>query len=87
MTKTTIADIRLGQHWVGSGQPPLIIAELSGNHDQSLDKALAMVDAAAKASQTPLQRIGRISAAPGLRVLDASGHPVAVSVRGFDHFA
>lgn len=49
MTKTTIADIRLGQHWVGPGQPPLIIAELSGNHDQSLDKALAMVDAAAKA--------------------------------------
>ena len=49
--------------------------------------ARAAVEAAAKASHTPLQRIGRISAAPGLRVLDASGHPVAVSARGFDHFA
>jgi thiamine-monophosphate kinase len=49
--------------------------------------ARAAVDAAAKASHTPVQRIGRISAAPGLRVLDTSGHPVAVSARGFDHFA
>lgn len=49
--------------------------------------ARAAVEAAALASRTPVQRIGRISAAPGLRVLDASGHPVAVSARGFDHFA
>ncbi len=49
--------------------------------------ARAAVDAAALASGTPVQRIGRISAAPGLRVLDASGHPVAVSTRSFDHFA
>src|SRR5690554_7798475 len=34
---------------VGAGQPPFIIAELSGNHDQSLDKALSMIDAAAAA--------------------------------------
>lgn len=49
--------------------------------------ARAAVDAAAQASATPVQRIGRISAAPGLRVLDASGHPVIVSARSFDHFA
>ena len=49
--------------------------------------ARAAVEAAALASHTPLQRIGRISAAPGLRVLDASGHPIAVSAPGFDHFA
>lgn len=49
--------------------------------------ARAAVDAAALASGTPVQRIGRISAAPGLRVLDASGHPVTVSTRSFDHFA
>ncbi|MDM7944239.1 MAG: thiamine-phosphate kinase [Hydrogenophaga sp.] len=48
--------------------------------------ARAAVDAAAQASGTPVQRIGRISASPGLRVLDASGHPVTVSSRGFDHF-
>lgn len=42
-----MAIIKLGQHLVGPGEKPFIIAELSGNHDQSLDKALAMVDAAA----------------------------------------
>jgi len=43
-----MAIIKLGQRAVGPGEIPFIIAELSGNHDQSLDKALAMVDAAAK---------------------------------------
>lgn len=43
-----MATIKLGQHAIGAKHPPFIIAELSGNHDQSLDKALAMVDAAAK---------------------------------------
>ena len=47
MSKAAFQDIQLGQHTVGPSHPPLIIAELSGNHDQSLDKALAMVDAAA----------------------------------------
>ncbi|GGC07631.1 sialic acid synthase [Marinobacterium zhoushanense] len=40
--------IRLGKYLVGRGQRPFVIAELSGNHDQSLDKALALVDAAAQ---------------------------------------
>jgi len=39
--------ITIGQRKIGPGEAPFIIAELSGNHDQSLDKALAMVDAAA----------------------------------------
>ena len=33
---------------IGLGHPPFIIAEMSGNHNQSLDRALAIVDAAAK---------------------------------------
>jgi pseudaminic acid synthase len=33
---------------VGPGNAPLIIAEMSGNHNQSLDRALEIVDAAAK---------------------------------------
>ena len=34
---------------IGKGQRPFVIAEMSGNHNQSLDRALAIVDAAAAA--------------------------------------
>ncbi|MFN2448653.1 MAG: pseudaminic acid synthase [Candidatus Baltobacteraceae bacterium] len=45
----TDAAIPFGRRTVGPGKPPLVIAELSGNHNQSLDRALAIVDAAAAA--------------------------------------
>ncbi|MDX9742085.1 MAG: pseudaminic acid synthase, partial [Gammaproteobacteria bacterium] len=32
---------------IGAGAAPFVIAEMSGNHNQSLDRALAIVDAAA----------------------------------------
>ena len=34
---------------IGPTHPPLVIAELSGNHNRSLDRALALIDAAADA--------------------------------------
>jgi len=34
---------------IGPGYPPFVIAEMSGNHNKSLDRALAIVDAAADA--------------------------------------
>jgi pseudaminic acid synthase len=40
--------IQIGKFRVGAGHAPLIIAEMSGNHNQSLDRALAIVEAAHK---------------------------------------
>jgi N-acetylneuraminate synthase len=41
--------IIIDNHCLGPGYPPLIVAELSGNHNGSLKRALALVDAAAQA--------------------------------------
>jgi len=41
--------IPIAGRMVGDDAPPFVIAELSGNHNQSLDRALALVDAAAGA--------------------------------------
>ena len=41
--------IHIGSREVGQNCRPYIIAEMSGNHNQSLDRALAIVDAAASA--------------------------------------
>ena len=42
-------DFQIGHRWVGKGHRPFIIAEMSGNHNQSLERALAIVEAAAAA--------------------------------------
>lgn len=42
--------------------------------------------AAARASGTPVTRIGRIEAEPGLRVVDAKGQAIAGRFASFDHF-
>ncbi|WP_036666212.1 pseudaminic acid synthase [Paludibacterium yongneupense] len=40
---------------IGPSAPPFVIAEMSGNHNQSLDRALAIVDAAAAAGAQGLK--------------------------------
>jgi pseudaminic acid synthase len=40
--------IQIGNRKIGQDYAPFIIAEMSGNHNQSLERALAIVDAAAK---------------------------------------
>ncbi len=47
--------IRIGRHVIGPNQEPFIIAEMSGNHNQSLQRALAIVDAAAAAGAHALK--------------------------------
>lgn len=47
--------IAIGDRLVGPDHPPLIVAEMSGNHNQSLDRALAIVDAAAAAGAHALK--------------------------------
>lgn len=41
-------DIQIEGHLIGKNHKPFVIAEMSGNHNQSLDKALAIIDAAAE---------------------------------------
>ena len=41
--------INIAGRRIGTDFPPFVIAEMSGNHNQSLDRALEIVDAAAKA--------------------------------------
>jgi thiamine-monophosphate kinase len=45
------------------------------------------VSEAAAASATPVTRVGRISATPGLRLFDAHGAPLNHGWASFDHFA
>jgi len=49
--------------------------------------ARAAVEAAGRAAGTPVTRIGRIEAEPGLRIVDAQGAPVAQRFASFDHFS
>ena len=44
------------------------------------------IAAAGERSGTPVTRVGRITAEPGLRWVDADGAPLALGLRGWDHF-
>jgi N-acetylneuraminate synthase len=48
-------EVRIGGHTVGAGHRPFVIAEMSGNHNGSLDRALAIVDAVAASGAQALK--------------------------------
>ncbi|MFJ2384945.1 pseudaminic acid synthase [Pseudomonas protegens] len=50
-----MSSFKIGSRFVGAGHGPLIIAEMSGNHNQSLDVALQIVEAAARAGAHALK--------------------------------
>lgn len=45
----TSRKFKIGNRWVGSGQPCFIVAEMSANHCQNFDKAVAIIKTAKKA--------------------------------------
>ena len=47
--------MRIAQRRIGIDEPPFVIAEMSGNHNQSLDRALEITAAAAKAGAHALK--------------------------------
>ncbi|MGZ9200812.1 MAG: pseudaminic acid synthase [Caulobacteraceae bacterium] len=47
--RTSSPPFAIGGRAIGADQPPFVIAELSGNHNGSLDRALELIDRAAEA--------------------------------------
>ena len=100
---TTVAFGLLGAHHYSTEAAALLASPawrqqvlqhvLSGGDDYELvftaaPAQRAAVQAAASASQTPVTRIGRIDASPGLRLQDANGVLLAsAGFHSFDHFA
>lgn len=54
MTRIT-HEIKFADRRIGLHEPPFVIAEMSGNHNQSLDRALEIVDAVANAGAHALK--------------------------------
>lgn len=52
---SALHDFFIADRRVGPGAPPFVIAEMSGNHNQSLDRALEIVEAAANAGAHALK--------------------------------
>ncbi|MFN4352404.1 MAG: thiamine-phosphate kinase [Hylemonella sp.] len=89
---TTLAAPLLATPGVALDEAERLSLVLAGGDDYELlftapaSHAEAVV-AAGLASGTPVTRIGRIEAAPGLRLVDAQGRPVTGRYASFDHFA
>ena len=48
-------EVRIGKHSIGPGHRPFVIAEMSGNHNGDLDRAMAIVDAVAASGAQALK--------------------------------
>ena len=95
IAEDTIKTVASGARPSGAGAPfdseTLLRAALTGGDDYELaftapPEARAAVRAAARASATPVTRIGRIEAEPGLRLVGADGRVSPLAARAFDHF-
>lgn len=73
-------EIEVGGHVIGAGNPPWVIAEMSGNHNGSLDRALTIVEKVARSGAQALKlqtytpdTITIDVDAPAFRVTDEQG--------------
>jgi pseudaminic acid synthase len=64
--------VQIGSRFIGVGHPPFVIAEMSGNHNQSLQRAFELVDAAAAAG------------AHALKLQTYTADTITLNVRGGD---
>ena len=48
-------NLKIGSKFIGMDQKPFIIAEMSGNHNQSLERALEITEEAAKSGVNALK--------------------------------
>ncbi|HYN97887.1 MAG TPA: pseudaminic acid synthase [Pilimelia sp.] len=68
--------IKIGDHLVGADHRPFVIAEMSGNHNGDLDRALAIVDAVAG---TGAQALKLQTYTPDTITIDADTPPFRIS--------
>ena len=47
--------IKIADKFIGRSHPPFVIAEMSGNHNQSLERALEIVEGTAKTGAQALK--------------------------------
>jgi thiamine-monophosphate kinase len=86
-----LADIPHGPHLAACSEAQRRTCLLAGGDDYELlfaapATAHARVRDAGARAGVPVTRIGTLEAAPGLRVVDAQGAPLALAERAFDHF-
>lgn len=55
MDKLPVTYIEIAGRRIGPSMPPFVVAEMSGNHNQSLERALAIVEAAAQSGAHALK--------------------------------
>lgn len=73
---TNDAQLSIGQHRIGEGHRPFVIAEVSGNHNGSLDRALDIVRAAAESGA---QAIKLQTYRPDTMTIESDAPPFRVS--------